>query len=144
GTAAWQFELAFAFEEAAQVVIVGVPTSVSVPKLVTPSVTPAMEEVPDLVIFPLARGEVAVGLTWIPCQVSVLGTPPVLFELMVMVMVVAVTVGVMVDPSVRSLIFLVLSATFPFTFTVTPVVLNLNPAGAFRTIVPATTAAVAG
>src|SRR5439155_24868480 len=105
GTAAWQFELAFAFEEAAQVVIVGVPTSVRVPKLVTPSVTPAMEEVPDLVIFPLARGEVAVGLTWIPCQVSVFGVPPLLFTVMVIVIVVVVTAGVMVEPYGSSLIF---------------------------------------
>ena len=49
-------------------------TSVNVPKLVEP-VTPTIEEVPLLVIFPIASGVPADGRTRIFCQVSEFLTP---------------------------------------------------------------------
>src|ERR1043165_1979975 len=54
--------------------------SVSAPKLVEPAVIPRMLDPPEaLVMFPLARGVLAVGRTLIPDQVSLerdLGLPP--------------------------------------------------------------------
>src|ERR1017187_3064505 len=70
-------------------------TSVSVPKLVEPDVTPVMTCVPELVMFPLASDVPLIGLTLIPAQV-ILDLLQVLPSLADTVMVIVVELGVTV------------------------------------------------
>lgn len=111
-------------------------TSVNVPKLVVPPVTPAMVAVPLFVIFPVASGVPAEGRTRTFCHVSVFGSR-VLTDVIVIVRVDAVRVTAIVEPLARLLMFLVEFAS-PVTRTVgaVPPVSNTNPVGALKIIVP--------
>src|SRR5882724_2962105 len=92
---------------------------------------------PDLVILPLASGVLTVGLTRMPCQVSVHGLPPELLLAIVIDRFVVVTVTPIVAPLVSPLMFLLaLAPPFINTIGAGELVANTNPLGMFRTIVP--------
>ncbi|HEX7408306.1 MAG TPA: hypothetical protein VF515_11740 [Candidatus Binatia bacterium] len=83
-------------------------------------------------MFPLARGVPAVGRTWIPDQVSLDTTVLVSSFLTVTVMVVVFSVAV--ESTKETVLPLPLNFVI-VTVTADPV-LNTNPEGAFRMIVP--------
>src|ERR1041384_5791728 len=104
----------------------------------------AMPVPPALVMSPVARGVPALGRTWMPCQVSLLGVLAVLLEMIVMVMLLVVTVALMVAPLVR-LFGLWPARLSPVSRTVTVALgWNTKPVGAFKTMSPGRTDPVTG
>lgn len=127
----------------------GVPaTSVKVPRLVVPAVTPLIAEVPLFVIFPEAKGVPAEGRTRIFCQVS---------EFNARFSVTAVTVNVIcvvlileIATTVPLVLLLTLFPPAPLpppsqvisTVGAIPPVSKINPDGAFNIMVPVPISAV--
>ena len=94
----------------------------------------AIVAVPDSVMFPLARGVPAVGRTWMPDHVMLdLLLLPVSTALTVMVIVLAVTVAV---PLLKVSTLPLLPPADATVAVTVAAVLNWNPDGAFKTIVP--------
>lgn len=110
-------------------------TSVKVPRL-APAATPEIVEVPAFVILPPANGEDAVGRICMPCHLSVFVR--VLISVTVKdVMAVAVIETTANEVPVAILLIFLEAVPFPVSNTLTvAAVLNSNPAGAFRTMVP--------
>src|SRR6185503_7968636 len=113
------------------------PYSINWPKLVLLSVTPAIVDVPVLVILPLARGLATVGGTRVFCQVSEhvtsLALSPVTLNRICVVVREAMATEV---PLATELMFL-LSLPLPVnrsirTVGAVPPVSKMNPLGAFR------------
>ncbi|MHB8667911.1 MAG: hypothetical protein ACYC7B_10415 [Burkholderiales bacterium] len=110
--------------------------------------TPFIAAVPDFVMFPLARGELAVGRTRTFCQVREFFTLLLVEDVTVKVSAVAVTLVIATEvPDATPLMFL---ALFPkpevrviSTVGAVPPMSKLNPAGASSTMVPVPTLAVA-
>lgn len=116
-------------------------TSVSVPKLVDPLVTPLIVEFPDsepFVILPEASGLVAVGRTFIPEYVILHLSLPLLALVTVTVIVDVVGVTVSLDESLTCVELGLLHDPTAPTVAVTEfvVVSNSNPEGTFKIIVP--------
>jgi len=112
--------------------------------LVTPSVTPAIVDVPDFVMLSLASGVPAVGCTRTFCQVNLQKAPFLLETVIVIVNVVVVLETAIVVLFDRSLILLLFWLPLPpilviSTVGAVPPTSNSNPPGAFSTIVPVPT-----
>jgi len=117
-------------------------TSVSVPKLVEPPVTPVMVDVPDLVRSPDASGVPAVGLTRTSCHVSEFVTPLLLASVTVKVIWLVVTEVTATLVPLATLLILRELPPPPPTRVIRTVgsgvpVSNSNPDGTSRIIVPA-------
>src|SRR5688572_20752371 len=124
------------------------PISIKCPKLVVPSTTTDMTDVPVLVMLPLARGLAATGRTRRFCHVNEQVTPFLLVLVMSNRICVevrdAMAAGVPLAPA---LILLTLAPAPPrrsiLTVGAVPPVSKTNPLGAFRMIVPVLTSALA-
>src|SRR5438093_1718282 len=120
------------------------PYSINEPKLVVLFVTAAIVDVPVLVMLPLARGLAAVGRTRTFCHVSEQLTPPLLAALTVKVICVVVLDVIAAEVPVATALMFLLSVPPPAnrsirTVGAVPLVSKINPAGAFRMIVPVPT-----
>ncbi len=116
-------------------------TAISPPKFVTPLVTPAIVDVPVLVICPAGNGPPTVGRTRIFCHVREFMTPLVVKSVTVKVICDVVIDVMATEVPVATLFMFLESGPFPetrVTKTVgaVPPTSNINPVGALRIIVP--------
>lgn len=118
----------------------------SVPRLVTPLVIPAIVDVPVLVILPEANGVPAVGRTLTFCQVKESITPLLVAAEIVIVNCVVVAVTAIVEPLARSLMLRLLlplpAVRVTKTVGAVPPVSKTKPDGTFKRMVPVPISAV--